>query len=300
MNRKYGQLTGSAIGLILKELVRRAIVVIRQNRLSFNSTAKLGYDGISADVFTNADLAAQEVYIKMLREVFPKFGIVAEESNLVVPCTLKKNKVYFTIDPLDGTKAFTRGQSHGIGTMISLVYDDEVIASAVGDVNTQEIFYYRPDSDKVHRLFTNPEMHEQLVIDGSKTLKDQRWLIRDPACEYSSFVQSLFDPKGENQFKYSTSDGSIGIMMARLWKSEVGAVILKPGIQTPWDFQPIYGISKKLGFLCLEIEMINEKVVGNGGYIIDQVLKQTHGEIFFIHHNCFSEFYNLIRSFNGR
>jgi fructose-1,6-bisphosphatase/inositol monophosphatase family enzyme len=48
--------------------------------------------------------------------------------------------------------------------------------------------------------------------------------------------------------------GSIGIAMARLWKGEVGAYILDPGMQAPWDIVPVYGISRKLGFVYLAIE----------------------------------------------
>ncbi len=36
--------------------------------------------------------------------------------------------------------------------------------------------------------------------------------------------------------------------MARLWKGEVGAVILQPFPHTLWDVPPIWGISRKLGF----------------------------------------------------
>src|SRR5262249_30723561 len=41
---------------------------------------------------------------------------------------------------------------------------------------------------------------------------------------------------------------SIGIWLARLWKREVGAALLLPGIETPWDTAPIIGISRVLGY----------------------------------------------------
>ena len=39
--------------------------------------------------------------------------------------------------------------------------------------------------------------------------------------------------------------------MARLWKGEVGAAVLNPGHETPWDMCPIIGISLQMGFAFL-------------------------------------------------
>ena len=36
--------------------------------------------------------------------------------------------------------------------------------------------------------------------------------------------------------------------MARLWKDEIGAVLIPPGFETPWDSSPIIGISLTLGY----------------------------------------------------
>ena len=38
---------------------------------------------------------------------------------------------------------------------------------------------------------------------------------------------------------------------ARLWKREVVALIMPPGWETPWDSNPVVGISKKLGYAFL-------------------------------------------------
>ena len=59
---------------------------------------------------------------------------------------------FFTVDPLDGTKAFVRRQSHGVGTMVALVEQGRVVSAYVGDINTQEIYGYRPGSRAVHRI----------------------------------------------------------------------------------------------------------------------------------------------------
>ena len=188
MMTRPAPLNGPAVGIILKELVRRAIVTIRNERQVFDVTNKTGYGGDMNDVFTSADRKAQEVYLKLLRECFPDHGIVAEEDALSIPAT---NGVtgYFTVDPLDGTKAFIRRQSHGVGTMIALVEDGRVVAAYVGDVNTQEIYGYRYGSGRVHRI-TEFETAEELVAKASVTA-DRYILLRDPESAYSQQSRAI-------------------------------------------------------------------------------------------------------------
>ena len=54
---------------------------------------------------TKADLAANNVLIEGLKQLFPEIPVVSEEdeSSLDIP---KTNKVFWLIDPLDGTKEF--------------------------------------------------------------------------------------------------------------------------------------------------------------------------------------------------
>jgi fructose-1,6-bisphosphatase/inositol monophosphatase family enzyme len=246
-----GSLNGHSTGIIMKELVRRAINTIRNQRFIFEATAKLSYDGEMDDLVTSADKAAQTVYEKSLKECFPFYGIVGEENNLHIPCSLTDpHEYYFTVDPLDGTKAFARRQSHGVGTMIALVRDGEVIGAFIGDIMTQEIYGFRPGSNKVHRI-SEFDHAEELSIDPDKKLKDQYLLLRKAPSQYSGAVEVMV---GKDAFRgIEVSGGSIGIMMARLWKGEVGAVILDKGHNTPWDWAPVLGITEQLNFVFIKI-----------------------------------------------
>lgn len=244
--QEFGSINGHLIGIAMKEMVRRAIILIRAQRFIFEAQGK-GVD----DFVTTADRGAQEVYAKLIRESFPQFGVVGEEDNLSIPCSVPGHDVWFTVDPLDGTKAFVRRQSHGIGTMISLVVDGQVVAAYVGDVMTQEVYGYRPGSEAVYRIsdFGNAE---KLVIDPEKGLSDQYLLLRHAPSDYSPAVRRLMET---NAFKgIEVTGGSIGVKMARLWKGEVGAAIMRPYADTPWDKCPVMGISAKLGFKFLEID----------------------------------------------
>lgn len=247
----YGLLNGHMLGLLMKELARRAIARIRVRRMGFTEIRKDSYSPErKEDVFTEADREAQEIYFKSLQECTPTFGIIGEEDNLRVPCTHPELDIYWTIDPLDGTRAFIRKQSHGIGTMLSLVCNGQVIGAIVGDVMTSELFYFRPGSSRVHRIydFSSPE---ELKIDLDKPLREQYLLLRDSPEKYSAPFQQLV--AGNLTRNYQIADGSIGTMLARLWKGEVAAAALRSGTETPWDFCPVLGLSQQLGFVFLEV-----------------------------------------------
>jgi fructose-1,6-bisphosphatase/inositol monophosphatase family enzyme len=246
----YGPLNPHVIGIVMKETVRRAIVAIRARRFVFEATAKPGRSGNLDDVVTTADREAQSIYLKTLRECFPDFGVIAEEDGLRVDCNLSGARLFFTVDPLDGTKAFVRKQSHGIGTMISLAADGEVIAAYVGDVMTREIYGFRPDSPTVHRI-SEFDHAEPLEIRADRPLARQNVLLRTAPHRYTSTMRRIVGSTDEGGlFKgIDVATGSIGTGMARLWKGEVGAAALLPGVDPPWDMCPIIGISKKLGFV---------------------------------------------------
>lgn len=251
----YGMLNAHAVGVLMKEMVRRAIEAIRHQRFTFEATAKQGYDGKMDDVVTSADRAAQAIYVKMVREHFPTFGIIAEEDALRVPCTDPESEdTLLTIDPLDGTKAFKRRQSHGIGTMISLVRGRSIIAVCIGDVMTQEIYYYRPESPHVHRISEYGHA-ERLMPATDRPLDDLYLLLRKRPEDYTSpLLRSLIaSPKNGGAFRdIEVTGGSIGISMARLWKGEVAAAIVGSDYETPWDANPVIGICERLGFVFLE------------------------------------------------
>jgi len=251
----FGNLTGSAIGIIMKEAVRRVIIAINGEMFFLEQEKKIGYSGKHDDFVTSADKLGQEIYVKMFSECLPLLGIIAEENELKVHCRLPDVQVYITVDPLDGTKAAIRRQSFGIGTMVALVYNGQAIAAYVGDVMTQEIYGFRPGSENVHRI-SKFDIGETLIIDTERKLRDQYLLLRAMPRSHSIHAQKLMTPleNGGLFADVETTSGSIGIHMARLWKGEVGGTVLDRGWQTPWDFNPFWGISQQLRFVFIKID----------------------------------------------
>lgn len=243
----YGAFTGYAVGEAVRAMVGTAIGCIRALRGSFTVTYKEGYDG-SDDLFTTADTRAQDAYIKAIRRQFPGFGIIAEESGVRIPCTLTGMNAYFTIDPLDGTKAYKRGHSFGVATMIALVVDGEVVCAYIGDVWTGEIFGYEPDSTSVQRIYPDGCVRDMTRIERSASLGRQYLLLRDHPSNYLPVVTRMANGPGFKSIEITS--GSIGLSMSRLWKGEVGVHASKQATHsTPWDSTPVIGISKRLGMV---------------------------------------------------
>jgi fructose-1,6-bisphosphatase/inositol monophosphatase family enzyme len=248
----FGEVNGHLVGIAMKELVRRAIEAIRVERFAFDVQAKRSYGGDLNDLVTSADRKAQEIYLRSLRECFPTFGIVAEEDALAVACTHTGADYYFTVDPLDGTKAFARRQSSGVGTMLALVLDGEVIAAYVGDVMTQEIFGGRPGSTSIHRISEYGKA-QPLEADPARPLAEQHVLLRNLPEFYPAVVRGLVSGDRPLFRGADVTGGSIGLSLARLWKGEVGAAAILPSHDTPWDLAPVLGICDRLGFVFLRV-----------------------------------------------
>lgn len=246
---KIGQINGHIIGRVLKETVRRAGVVIRNETTIFEAHTKESYGGTMDDVFTSADKKAQDIYLRTFRECFPLCGVIAEEDSLAIKPS-GKCTAYFTVDPLDGTKAYVRRQSHGVATMVALVDKNEIISAYIGDINTDEVYGYRPGSSKVFRI-TRLDSFEELEP-GIKLnkLSDSQCILRNPLEKQSEDVKTIV-----NKFRnHEVMGSSIGTWFARLWKKEVSALVLEPGWETPWDSTPVIGISLKLGYVFLKPE----------------------------------------------
>lgn len=298
----YGPVNGHIVATIFKSAMRRAIEAIRRERMIFVTRSKIGYGGKRNDKFTSADIKAQAIYVKAIRECFPSWGIVAEEKRLKIRCRIKGITVFVTLDGLDGTAAFIRGESHGIGTMASLVVNGQVVCAYVGDVMTGEIYGFRPGSNHVHRIGEFGQV-QRLKINPKKKLSEQYVLLREHQDRYDRRIQTMI--KGwegfhaEGVFRgVEVSGGSIGTNMARLWKGSVGAMILKPGYETPWDLAPVLGICQKLGFVFLKLtpagklERLEPRITGR--------IRKTNHETIIIHESRISELKQFTIFFEGR
>jgi fructose-1,6-bisphosphatase/inositol monophosphatase family enzyme len=280
------------VGAALRDIMRQAIDEIWKRRVGFVGQKKVTESKPDKDdLVTDADFASQAIFVRKLGERFPGYGIVAEEKEFKCPCTLKGPMLFFTVDPLDGTKAFGRRQSGGFGPMLSLCTEDAVIAAFVGDAMTKELYYYRPESDKVHRLNFGDFQYEHLAINDKLELSEQYVVLRDnPLDMLEPYRRIAQTRKYGGLFKdIEVQGGGIGTSMARLWKGEIGGYVIKAGVQQPWDILPVWGISEKLGFICMTHDDANHRWVERKITPSMEAVKFETPSIF-IHRSHFVEF----------
>lgn len=255
MANRYGNITESAIGIVMRDVVSRVASFVRRSRHTFEAEHKgIKPDG-RIDWVTNIDKQAQAMAIRLLQENMPTIGIVAEEQNgLAIRSKAPTKSLWFSLDPIDGTRAFVHHYSYGISVMLALMDGDQVIAVCIGDIMTGEMYYYRPGSDKTHHLDAQSGSRLLNELPRDVPLSQQYLLLRDPAEVHNKETRRLLQITPHPLFKkYESTGGSIGLSMTRLWKGEVGGAILLAGNQHPWDICPVLGLTERLGFVLFGI-----------------------------------------------
>ena len=204
------------------------------------------------DHVTSADYAAQQIYTTMLAKYSPDAGIIAEENWLRQEPSNESN-IYYTIDPLDGTNAFVRKQSDGIGTLFAKidVTRKQIIAAYIWDAMTGEIYYYHENIDKVIRSNLRSNYQDQIL--SYQTRIKKRILSLDDIREFPERADRITKPKWYRDNMW-VSNGSIGTNMAKLRKWEVDAILLKPWIRHPRDESPCIWISAKMWYVSIYID----------------------------------------------
>ncbi|CAM2009292.1 inositol monophosphatase family protein [Acanthopleuribacter pedis] len=230
----------------VQELVRRAIEAIRAKRFHFEAKSKAN-PRKTADLLTDADLLAQEIVAGGLQERFPEAGIVGEE-NLFIP---SNNGVTFTIDPLDGTKAFVRQESGNVAVMIGVLFENRVVSAFIGDVWTKEIFYFRPGSPNTHRLIDFDFPFPLVPFNPDEKHRHSAILFREDPYRIPGFdflsIRDTFT-------KVFIESGSIGINFTKLFKGETHALFIHMKYYTPWDHVPVIGLARQLGYGFYRLE----------------------------------------------
>ncbi|WP_412479864.1 inositol monophosphatase family protein [Azonexus sp. IMCC34839] len=91
------------------------------------------------DFVTEVDQAAEAAIIETLREAYPGYGILAEESGESVGKGKQDTEYQWIIDPLDGTTNFIHGMPH-YAISIALAKNGVVEQAVVFDPNRNELF----------------------------------------------------------------------------------------------------------------------------------------------------------------
>ena len=88
-----------------------------------------------ANVVTDVDVEAETLALKLLREEYPDFGIISEESEPIIT----GSRYTWVVDPLDGTRNYASGIPH-YAVVVALALDGEVIIGVTHDPVRSEVF----------------------------------------------------------------------------------------------------------------------------------------------------------------
>ncbi|PKB79661.1 MAG: hypothetical protein BZY88_12205 [SAR202 cluster bacterium Io17-Chloro-G9] len=100
----------------------------------FDTSLDIRFKG-RADIVTDVDLAAEKAVLELLRDEFPYFGVLAEES-----APIDSNSGYtWVVDPLDGTRNYAKGIPH-FCTVVALAKGSDIIVGVTYDPVRQEYF----------------------------------------------------------------------------------------------------------------------------------------------------------------
>jgi fructose-1,6-bisphosphatase/inositol monophosphatase family enzyme len=238
----------------LLDTVREVMRYIYENKFNFVSTSKTSYGGVSDDddVFTDIDKGAQAIYQNFFASHFPNFGIIGEENLSINP----EYYICVYVDPIDGTKAYIRMQFNGVSTMFALTINGKIVASYVGDINTGEIYGFGPADTQVWRY--SREYHSPVLLSSQTSALANELYIISGSCNYDKNGSNISAPEDKvcRQFKGRlVQNSSIGVIMAQLWTGVVGAIFLNSHYDTPWDNNPVVGISSALGYRSYKVAL---------------------------------------------
>ena len=118
----------------LEQLLYKAAEIARRGFESEHKDTQTKSD--ANDVVTKYDIEINDLIVDHLRENYPDFSIISEES----PTLSGTSDYSFVIDPIDGTRNFTRGVPIFF-TGIGIAKDEQAIFSITLNPITDELFY---------------------------------------------------------------------------------------------------------------------------------------------------------------
>lgn len=267
------------LGQFMFRITKRAIGIARREAAEFTRITKVAYDGIEEDLVTTADLAVQKYHVGQIRKWNPGAGLIGEEKALKIePAEGFEKGEYFTDDPIDGTKAFGRMQSTGISTMLAHVTAGTVDAVCIGDINSGDIYQYAPDIPPTRTRFG---VQSPLQPNVGTPLRELYVVLTNPLDDFPPVLERIARHKKGGVFKdMEVTSGSIGVTVARIWKGEVGMIMMRPrGFDTPWDTTPLIGMNAQLGIKHLKLDLDTMEIAEFMPQLPLEVVRKDYVEI---------------------
>jgi 3'(2'), 5'-bisphosphate nucleotidase len=144
--------------------------------------------GLTVDVktddspVTEADRRGEALILARLQEAFPDVPVIAEEAASASGVPLSIAKRFFLVDPLDGTKAFVRGEAH-FTVNIGLIENGIPVAGAVAAPAEGVVWFTAPEGavkrqvggEGGERVRVRPRNDADVLALTSHTLKPEQY-----------------------------------------------------------------------------------------------------------------------------
>gem|GEM_PF-4485720 len=244
----------------LVELTERALAAIAGFRLH---AAFSRYGPANQKAFGDrSDYAVEKLYRDAIAERAGLRDIrVIFEDNDAVPIPPEQAQALpddcLLIDPVDGTRALRTGSGRGIGSSVALRLDGRMVAGFIGDAITGEIIGFGPEQDYVLYMIRGEKGHRAFQFeDPPEPLMRGQVLLRRAPSHHSRFIAKMTDNPAEGALfrGIQVEDGSCALSFVRLWRREVGAMVLPKKPDTPWDSAAVYPICERLGYIAIRVD----------------------------------------------
>lgn len=211
--------------------------------------------------FSDRDLASQEAFIRVMSRRFPTLGWFCEENNFVKPSEWPGHDVRIVLDSLDGSVSEIRDDGFGVGVMVSLVVDGQIVASYVGNADSGAVIGFGPGSPDVFMWrdadFSLDGINLSKRRFASSHLSDHKVLLRREADAYERPLSGLLRSTdfGGVFSRALILSGSIGLNFTHLWRGGAVAIALPRSNRVePWDAIPLLGINQRLNMAYVQMQ----------------------------------------------
>ncbi|MBK6686692.1 MAG: inositol phosphatase [Deltaproteobacteria bacterium] len=204
------------------EIAKKAVAAAAEVALPYWEQGVIVETKADLSPVTAADRESEAVILRILSDAYPNFSVLAEESGARDGDPTRR----WIVDPIDGTRGFTRGGKFW-GALVGLEIDGDIVAGAMG-VPALGDFYW---AAKGHGAYKNGHRLQVSMID--------RWDLA--TVSLGEMGPLLSPPHGHTITELIRTAASArcygDVMGAALVLNGLADVWLEAGVK-PWDLAP--------------------------------------------------------------
>jgi myo-inositol-1(or 4)-monophosphatase len=216
------------------------------------------------DIVTQADVEAEKVVIRIIKEAFPGHSILAEESG----ADFKDSEYTWAIDPIDGTTDFISGIPF-YAVSVGLLKNKQPYVGVINLVGQSELYW----AEKGQGAYVNGK---QITVSTRAELQDAYLFLDLGGVEREKRLESRVKPF-MNKIRAVFMAGSATLEMVYTARGFTDGFILKAN---PWDFTAGTVILKEAGgkvsdYRGKEIDWTKKKIqiIGSNNLLHKEIIK---------------------------